>query len=429
MTTAEYRLPGLHVREHHVTVPLDWSRPAGSTIEVFVRELSDPDRHPDDRPLLAYLEGGPGGSNPRPLDRSGWLDEALRDYRVVLVDQRGTGRSHPVEGADLVGFPDGEAAADHLALFRADSIVRDLERVRADIYGGQRWSTFAQSYGGFITLTYLSHAPEALAAAYVAGGIPALPASAAEVYRRTFTRVAAKTAEHYRRYPQDVAAVSAVADRLGEGDVELPDGDLLTVWRFQSIGVDLGMKPGFERLHWLLEKAFVRPGRLSDAFLSECLTRTSSAANPLFWTLQESIYGDGDNGPLGWAAQQERDRRPEFGPERRPLLFTGEMAFPWMFEQVRLLRPFAPAAHALAARASWSRLYDPERLAANEVPLAAAVYYDDLYVDAHLQLDTLSRIGSAQAWVTNELEHDGIVSGRVLTHLRTLVRDRGGERH
>ncbi|MCU1538348.1 MAG: hypothetical protein JWP82_2699, partial [Humibacillus sp.] len=32
MTTAEYRLPGLHVREHHVTVPVDWSRPAGSTI-------------------------------------------------------------------------------------------------------------------------------------------------------------------------------------------------------------------------------------------------------------------------------------------------------------------------------------------------------------------------------------------------------------
>jgi hypothetical protein len=30
--------------------------------------------------------------------------------------------------------------------------------------------------------------------------------------------------------------------------------------------------------------------------------------------------------------------------------------------------------------------------------------------------------------VTNELEHDGIGSGRVLTHLRELVRDRGGER-
>ncbi|MBC9822713.1 alpha/beta fold hydrolase [Terrabacter sp. MAHUQ-38] len=422
-------MPGLHAREQRVAVPLDWGDPdGGASIEVFVRELVDPEKRGDDLPLLVYLQGGPGGECPRPVDRSGWLDEALETYRVVLADQRGTGRSTPLEGADLAAFPDVAAAGDHLARFRADSIVRDLEHVRRTVYGGQRWTTFAQSYGGWITFAYLSHAPEGLSACYVAGGVPGTPASAAEVYRRTFTRVEAKTAEYYRRFPQDVDAVAAVADRLDEGDVRLPDGDTLTVHRFQSLGIDLGMKPGFERLHWLVEKAFTRPGRLGTGFLAECLNRTSSAANPLFWTLQESIYGDGDNGPTGWAAQQERDRRPQFDPERRPLLFTGEMAFPWMFEQVRLLRPFAAAVHELASRPRWSRLYDLERLAANEVPVAAAVYYDDMFVDARLQLDTLSRVGSSQAWVTNELEHDGIGSGRVLTHLRELVRDRGGER-
>jgi pimeloyl-ACP methyl ester carboxylesterase len=426
--TVEYHLPGLHAREQRVAVPLDWDHPDGPSIEVFVRELVDPDKRTDDLPLLVYLQGGPGGECPRPVDRSGWLDEALDTYRVVLADQRGTGRSTPLEGTDLAAFPDAEAAADHLARFRADSIVRDLEHVRRTVYGGQRWTTFAQSYGGWITLAYLSHAPEGLAACYVAGGMPGTPPSAAEVYRRTFTRVEAKTAEYYRRFPQDVDAVAAVADRLAEGDVVLPDGDTLTVQRFQALGIDLGMKPGFERLHWLVEKAFTRPGRLGTGFLAECLNRSSSAANPLFWTLQESIYGDGDNGPIGWAAQQERDRRPQFDPARRPLLFTGEMAFPWMFEQVRLLRPFAAAVHELAARPRWSRLYDLDRLAANEVPLAAAVYYDDMFVDAQLQLDTLSRVGSSKAWVTNELEHDGIGSGRVLTHLRELVRDRGGER-
>lgn len=427
-STVDYHLPGLHVRERVVPVPLDWDRPDGPSIDLFVRELVDPERRDEDLPLLTYLQGGPGGANPRPVDRSGWVDEALRTYRVVLVDQRGTGRSTPLEAADLTGFPDASAAADHLAHFRADSIVRDLEHVRTSVYGGRRWATFAQSYGGWVTLCYLSRAPKGLAACYVAGGIPGTPADAAEVYRRTFTRVESKTAEYYRRYPQDVDTVAAIADRLAEGDVLLPDGDVLTVHRFQSLGVDFGMKPGFERMHWLVEKAFARPGRLSAGFLEECLTRSSSAGNPLFWTLQESIYGDGANGPIGWAAQQERDRRPQFDPDRRPLLFTGEMAFPWMFEQVRLLRGFAPAVQELAARPTWSRLYDPERLAANEVPVAAAVYHDDMYVDAHLQLDTLSRVGSSQAWVTNELEHDGIRSGRVLTHLRELVRDRGGER-
>ena len=295
------------------------------------------------------------------------------------------------------------------------------------LYGGRRWSTFAQSFGGWITLTYLSRAPEALRACYVAGGIPGLPASAAEVYRRTFTRVEEKNAEYARRFPQDVAVVDAVADRLAEGDVLLPDGDVLTVERFQSLGIDLGMKPGPERLHWLVDGAFARPGRLSEAFLAECLTRTSSASNPLFWTLQESIYADGP-GATGWAAQAERQRRPQFDPGRRPLLFTGEMAFPWMFDQVRLLRPFRDAVHELAARTQWSPLYDLDRLAANEVPVAAAVYFDDMFVDAHLQLDTLRRVGASQYWVTNEHEHDGISSGRVLTRLRELVRDVGGER-
>lgn len=425
--TNEYLLPGIRVSERTVAVPRDWSRSGGETIDLLVRELVDPDRAREDLPLLAFLQGGPGGANPRPLRRDGWIDEALRDYRVVLVDQRGTGGSTPIEAVDLEEL-DADAGADLLALHRADSIVRDLEHVRAAVYSGRRWATLGQSYGGFLTLTYLSFAPEALTACYVCGGIPGTPPRAADVYARTFDRVAAKTAELYRRYPADVDTVARIADRLAEGDVLLPDGDVLTVRRFQALGIDLGMKPGHERLHWLIEKAFARPGRLSAAFLQEVLALSSSAGNPLFWTLQESIYADSASGPTAWAAQAERDRRPAFDEDRRPLLFTGEMAFPWMFDEVRLLRGFGPAVRALAARPEASPLYDLDRLAANDVPLAAAVYFDDMYVDAGLQLDTLARVGNAQSWVTNEFEHDGIGSGRTFTRLRELVRDRGGEK-
>ena len=66
------------------------------------------------------------------------------------------------------------------------------------------------------------------------------------------------------------------------------------------------------------------------------------------------------------------------------------MMFPWMFEEIRSLRPFAAAAEALAARPSYSRLYDKARLAANEVPVSAVIYFDDLYVDAGLSLETAS---------------------------------------
>ncbi|MDT0268960.1 alpha/beta fold hydrolase [Streptomyces sp. DSM 44915] len=422
-----YPLGGLWLREHRVTVPLVWDAPDGRELTVFAREVCAPERRTEDLPLLLFLQGGPGGRGPRPLDRSGWLAEAVAHYRVVLLDQRGTGRSSPVDGHLMTRLGSGAAGAEYLGHFRADAIVADAEHLRRTVYGGRRWATLGQSYGGFLTLAYLSRAPEALTACYVTGGLPGLPPDAAEVYRRTYPRTAAKNRAFYRSYPQDEATVGAVADLLAAGGVRLPDGDELTVHRFQSLGLDLGMKPGAERLHWLLEDAFAAPDRLSDTFLDQVRARTSGVANPLFWTMQETIYGEAASGPTGWAAQRELARQPRFAPDARPLYFTGEMAYPWMVAEVRALRPFRAAVEALAARTDWPRLYDPARLAANEVPLAAAVYHDDMYVDAQLQLATAESVGNTQVWVTNEFEHDGIGSGRVLTRLRELVRDRGGE--
>ncbi|MEV4808886.1 alpha/beta fold hydrolase [Micromonospora avicenniae] len=423
--TATYTIPGMRVRDHVSDVPLDWSDPTRGTIRLFAREIVDPVRDADDLPCLVYLQGGPGGKGPRPLARSGWLDRALREHRVVLVDQRGTGRSTRIDGRRMSAFATDEEAAAYLACFRADSIVADHEHLRKTVFGGRRWSTLGQSYGGFITLTYLSRAPEGLTACYVTGGLPALDPSAAEVYRRTYPRVEAKNRQFHRRYPHQVAQVARIADRLAEGDVLLPDGDVLTVRRFQSLGMDLGMKPGYERLHWLLDEAFCGDD-LSASFRHEVLTRTSYADNPLFAALHESIYGHGA-AATGWAAQAERNRHPQFAEDARPLLFTGEMIYPWMFEEIAELRPFRGAVELLATRQEWPPLYDPDRLAANEVPVAAAIYHDDMYVDAGLQLDTASRVGNVQTWITNEYEHDGVrEDDRVFARLTQLVRETGG---
>ena len=52
-----------------------------------------------------------------------------------------------------------------LSHFRADSIVADCEYFRKSVFGGTRWETLGQSYvAEFLTLTYLSHDPEGLAA-------------------------------------------------------------------------------------------------------------------------------------------------------------------------------------------------------------------------------------------------------------------------
>ncbi|GAA3557596.1 alpha/beta fold hydrolase [Nonomuraea rosea] len=431
MITASYTIPGMRVRDHVAEVPLDWSDPqaaaplARGTITVFARELVHPARDGEDLPYLLYLQGGPGGKGPRPVGGGGWLGKALETYRVILLDQRGTSRSSRIDGRVMSALSPEDGAA-HLARFRADSIVADAEHLRKTVFGGRRWSTLGQSYGGFLTLTYLSAAPEGLSACYVAGGLPSVTPDAAEVYRRTYPRVAAKNAEFYRRYPHHADGVGRLADRLAEGDVLLPDGDTLTVRRLQSLGIDFGMKPGYERMHWLLDEALPEGSdELTETFLHQVLARSSYADNPLFAALQESIYGSGP-GATSWAAQRERARHPAFAEDARPLLFTGEMIYPWMFEEIRALRPFRPAVELLAARGDWPPLYDLDRLAANEVPLAAVVYFDDMYVDSGLQLDTASKVGNAQTWVTNEYEHDGIGDERVFDRLTGLVRDIGG---
>lgn len=423
---AEYTIPGVHVRDHMLNVPLDWSEPDGPQIELFVREIVDPTKKNDDLPLVCYLQGGPGGKSPRPSKGDpGWATEFLKTHRVILPDQRGTGRSTPIDAATMARFADGEAAADYLNCFRADSIVRDFEHARKTIYN-KRWETLGQSYGGFLTLTYISQAPEGLAASYVAGGLASLEPSAAEVYRRTFPRAAAKTALYYKRYPHDVARIAAIADVLDNNDVRLPDGDRLTVKRLQIIGIGLGMGPGHERMHWTIDEAFAAPGRLSDHFLATMMMETSYDDNPLFAALQESIYGHRDNGPTGWAAQAERDRRPEFDPKARPLMFCGEMMYPWMFEEIRSLRPFRAGVEALAKRASHTPLYDLDRIKANDIPISAIIYFDDLYVDSGLSLATAGAVGNLTHWVTNQYEHDGIRHDGVVKRLVEMVAERGG---
>ena len=157
---------------------------------------------------------------------------------MVLLDQRGTGRSTRIDGDTIAGFADSQAAADYLSHFRADSIVADAEHIRKTIYDGRRWATLGQSFGGFLTLTYLSRAPAGLSSCLITGGLPDIDPDAEDVYRHTYPRVEQKNEAYYARYPADRDQVARVADRVAAGDVLLPDGDRLTLLRLQSLGLD-----------------------------------------------------------------------------------------------------------------------------------------------------------------------------------------------
>jgi pimeloyl-ACP methyl ester carboxylesterase len=402
-------VPGAILVEREHTVPLDHARPDGPTITVFTREVADPDG--PDRPYLLFLQGGPGMEATRPTSPpSGWIKRALRDFRVLLLDQRGTGRSTPV-GPAIPGDTAAEQAA-YLTHFRADSIVRDAEWIRREL-GVDRWSVLGQSFGGFTSLTYLSIAPEGLREAFLTGGLAPIGRPVDDVYAATYRRVAEANARYFSRYPDDRVRVREIHGRLDAEDVRLPSGDRLTVRRFRQLGMWLGDSAGFELLHHVLELPFGSPAFLHDIEGGAGFTR-----NPLYATLHESSYADG--GATRWSAA--RLLPPEIeGSET----FTAEHVFPWMFEDYGLLRPHRDAAGILAEH-PWPRLYDADRLARNEVPVAATIYVDDLYVERAFAEETAAAVRGLRPWITNEYVHNGLRADgeRVLGRLIDLLRGR-----
>ena len=117
-----HEVGSLRLSEHRFRVPLAharaWTHPedpavpeavADREIEVFARVASSTDPEApvpvQRRPYLVYLQGGPGMASPRPASDSGWLVLLAPHYRVVLLDQRGTGLSTPIDRPDAGGGP------------------------------------------------------------------------------------------------------------------------------------------------------------------------------------------------------------------------------------------------------------------------------------------------------------------------------------
>jgi hypothetical protein len=71
-------------------------------------------------------------------------------------------------------------------------------------------------------------------------------------------------------------------------------------------------------------------------------------------------------------------------------------------------------------------LYDAERLRANEVPVAAAVYAEDAYVESALSMQTAKTVSGLRPWLTNEYQHNGLraAGDHVLNRLIDLASGR-----
>ncbi|EFN50920.1 hypothetical protein CHLNCDRAFT_141711 [Chlorella variabilis] len=415
-------------------VPLDHSGRVPGTIDVFFRELVHRNRK-DDKGLgyLLFLQGGPGFEAARPTEASGWIKQASVYFRIILLDQRGTGRSTPITPDSLPRRGSPEEQAQYLKFFRADSIVRDAEMIRRATVpqngsSGGRWSILGQSFGGFCCATYLSLAPEGLVEVLITGGIPpgiAQPCCADDVYRRTYRRVMQQNHKFYQRFPMDVE--NRIVKCLAEhpDGVLTPMGNKVTPRSFQLLGLQtLGFSHGFERLHYLLETAF-DGDMLSHKFKKEFDSWMSWDTNPLYALLHESIYCQG--AASNWETEFAKDfDAVALANAGQPVMFTGEMVFPWMFEDFAALRPLKEAAEIVAGDADWPALYDVRRLEENSVPVATATYYEDMFVDFELGQQTASHIKGIRQWITNEYLHCGIREAGVTIFEKLLNMVRGG---
>ena len=240
-------------------------------------------------------------------------------------------------------------------------------------------------------MTYLSIAPEGLREAFITGGLSPIGRPVDDVYRRRTGGSSRRNERYFERYPEDRARVAEILGRLDGEDVRLQTGDRLTARRFRQLGSWLGDSAGWELLHHVLELPFGSP--------RSCTTSRRAvrfARNPIYATLHESSYADGV--ATRWSA--ERLLPDEI---RDGVAFTAEHVFPL---DVRRL-PVAPAAQGGGRDPRRARLAAALRRRrssrVNEVPVAATIYVDDLYVEREFAEETAAAIRGLRPWITERV--------------------------
>ncbi|KAI1143451.1 alpha/beta-hydrolase [Hypoxylon sp. FL0543] len=432
-----YLVPGkLLVKEYWFEVPLNHDDPKSKPIRLFARSAIKYERPIVEsseivqRPYLVYLQGGPGGANPPPQDSPLSGPMLDRGYELLFLDQRGTGLSNTVSAntLELIGGP--QEQADYLKHFRADTLVKDYEAVRLCLTKDyppekKRWSTFGQSFGGMMTLTYLSFAPEGLRECFITGGLAALDKGPDEVYAATYRKVIERNEAYYKKFPEDIATVKFIAERIrelgGQKGIPLPDGGFLTVQRLMATGIHFGTHGGLDRVHNHIVKMkgdLDQFGIFTRATLDELGHGIGFDTAPIYSVLHEPIWCYAPGIASRWAAERVGKTLDQYqwlredwaGPASlgdKPLYFSGEMIYPSHFETWAELIKLKETAHILAQYDQWPPLYDIQQLAKNEIPVYAASY-NDMYVDVDMARETASRIKGIKVFETNVLYHNAL---------------------
>ncbi len=237
-------LPAVAAQCATLTVAENPAEPEGRQIDLFVARVPSLNATPRPDPLV-LISGGPGqAASDLYLGVRGAFAQVRRDRDIVIVDQRGTGRSNPltcdvaydsVEVSDPTVLPRlmAQCLADMQSdprFFTTSVAVQDLDRVR-DALELDTWNIYGVSYGTRVALHYLRRFPDRARAVVLDGVIPpelALGPNIATNAQNALELVFARCAEQpgcSDRFPDLGARLENLSGRL-EGrtiSVRLPD--------------------------------------------------------------------------------------------------------------------------------------------------------------------------------------------------------------
>ena len=285
----ECRLPryALAAQCGELAVPENREQPEGRKIKLTVAVLPANTLHPQPDPLFV-LAGGPGQAATNLGPFAALLQDVRRHRDIVLVDQRGTGRSSPLDcpawrpdrRLDTALELDPLArATECLAQLRAAGIdpaqyttaafVADLDAARAAL-GYERVNLWGGSYGTRVALEYVRRHPLRVRSIVLDGAVPPTRAPLIDVWP---TREAALTALAAAceastacrdAHPDLRGALAAIAANLG------PDGRHVTLID-PATGAEQTMRLTYEHVLAALQPALYLPELAS--LLPEAITR------------------------------------------------------------------------------------------------------------------------------------------------------------
>jgi len=237
-------LPAAFGRCGELLVPEDPARPDGPKVKLFVARIASQSANPRPDPLL-IITGGPGQSTVDfYLEARFAFEPARRERELILVDQRGTGRSAEGFGCsvpdDLALETAGPQALEsfldaclaelrHDPRFYSTSVaVRDLDRVRAAL-GLERWNVYGISYGTRVAQHYLKRFPERVRSIVIDGVVPpdlALGPDVAREAQRALDRIFERCAADSgcaAKFPGLPAEFESLLARLAASPVDMPE--------------------------------------------------------------------------------------------------------------------------------------------------------------------------------------------------------------